>query len=314
VVWCSAGSAGAAELALNEPAACITAEELSFRVERALGRPLADAEAMQLSVHLRAEPGGFGAQLEVVRTGERGERALHAPSCEKLSESLVLAIVVAIGAEEQPAPPVAQPSTLALAAEEATLPPPAEVAPPPSAEKPAAVVGPSIVGSAWMIGDTGTLPAPGIGAGVGVTLGWPRLQLRAVGTLLPEREGNLSGSADSPGASIGLLAGSALACVPVGSLPSWVAGAACAGWELGQLSGSGTHVSTPYQQRALWSAARLDLAARWAWAPTAWSVELLLTAVAPFTRDEFILKDLGSVYRPASVLGRLGLGLGLALD
>jgi hypothetical protein len=313
VVWCWAGRVEAAELVLNEPAACITADELSFRVERALGMPLGGAEAVQLSVHVQAEPSGFGAQLGVVRAGVRGERALHAPSCEELSESLVVAIVVAIGAEESPPPPPPAPPPPA-APPSTTAPPAAEEAPPPSAApESGAGLGPSIVGSAWMIADTGTLPAPGIGAGVGVTLGWPRLQLRAVGTLLPEREGNLNASAGSPGASIGLLAGSAMGCVSLGSFPSWVALAACAGWELGQLSGSGTHVSTPYQQSALWSAARLDLASRWA-LTSVLSLELQLTAVAPFTRDAFILKDLGSVYRPASVLGRLGLGLGVAID
>ncbi len=143
---------------------------------------------------------------------------------------------------------------------------------------------------------------------------WPAVQLHAVATVLPEREGNLNASAGSPGVSIGLLAGSALGCVPVAPLPPRLALAACAGWELGQLSGSGTHVSTPYQQRALWSAARVDLAARWQLTPSALSVEVLLTGAAPFTRNDFILKDIGSVYRPASVVGRLGLGLGLAID
>jgi len=293
-------------LTLNEPALCISAEELSFRVERALGKPLQAAEAVEIAVDVREQGAGFAAQLNVARAGERGVRSLRAPSCERLTESLVLAIVVAIGSEEPPAATV--PMT------PPTLPPDSEPTSAPSVE-PApreAGSGPTLGGSAWIVGDTGTLPAASLGAGVGVTLAWPGVQLRAVGTVLPEREGNLGASAGSPGASIGLLAGSALACVPV-ALPPRLGLAACAGWELGQLSGSGTHVSTPYQQQALWSAARLDLAARWELTPSALSLEVLLTAAVPFTRNDFILKDLGSVYRPASVVGRLGLGLALAI-
>jgi hypothetical protein len=310
---CSAQAASAAELELGEPATCITADELAFRVERALGKPLGAAESLQLSARIQPEPAGFGARLEVLRAGQRGLRSLHAATCEEVSEALVVAIVVAIGEGEDAE--AAEPRT--APAEPASSPAPADAAsPPPSAEPESeAASAPSITGSAWLIADTGTLPATGLGAGVGITLGWPRLQLRAVGTLLPEREGSVNAAApDSPGASIGLLAGSALGCVPVTSLASALSVAACAGWELGQLSGSGTHVATPYHQSAFWSAARLDLGARWALLPSALSLELLLTAVAPFTRDEFILKDLGSVYRPASLLGRLGLGLGLALD
>jgi hypothetical protein len=294
-------------LVLSEPAACLTSDELSFRVQRALGKSLEAAEAMQLSVRLQAEPAGFEAQLDVRRAGQRGQRTLHAASCEELSEALVIAIVVAIG-DAQTAEPAAPPG--AAADSDAASEPPGSVEPPPPATP-----RPTIVGSAWVIGDTGTLPAPGVGAALGVAVGWPRLQLRAMGTLLPEREGSVNHAVPgSPGASIGLLAGSALACIPVARpLPS-LGVSACAGWELGQLSGSGTHISSPYHQRTLWSAALLEFGARWSVPSTALSLELLLTAVAPFTRDEFILQELGTVYRPASVLGRVGLGVGLAID
>jgi hypothetical protein len=174
---------------------------------------------------------------------------------------------------------------------------------------------PMLAGSAWMIGDTGTLPGVGLGIGVGAVLGWRSVELRALGTLLPEREGSLRTSDSSPpGASIGLLAASLLACVPVVVQPSALALAACAGWELGQLSGDGTHVAVPYHQRTLWSAARLDLGLRWPVPGTRLALEGLVTALAPFTRDDFILKDLGTVHRPASVLGRLGVGVSVAID
>lgn len=313
LAWCS-GAAAAAELALEEPCPCITRDELAFRIERLLGQPLSEVEEMQLSVRIGARPAGFVAELEVTRpsVAEEGIRALNAASCDALSEALALAIVVAIGADAEAPPPAATPPLPTAPARDE----PAPVAAPIVAADPeAAGSGPTLAGVAWMVGDSGTLPAPGLGLGVGVALVWPGVEVRAVGTWLPKREGTLIATdPSSPGTSIGLVAGSALGCVPVGVERAIVDVMACVGWELGQLSGSGTHVSVPYEQRRLWSAARLDVAARWPVPGTPVGLELSVAGVVPFTRDEFILKDLGTVHRPASVIGRLGLGVSLAVD
>ncbi len=303
--------AAAAELLLEEPAPCVTGEELSFRVERLLGQALVGVEAMQLSVRIEPTSQGFSAQLEVWRPGAagRGTRSLRAASCRELSESLALAIVVAIGADPKPAESAPAAST------------PVESAPPAPADAPIETPsepsgpGPILAGSAWMIADTGTLPSPGLGVAMGIGVARPGVALRAIGTLLPEQEGKLNVADSSPpGASIGLMAGSALACVPFAVNQSALGLAACAGWELGQLSGSGTHVSVAYRQRRLWSAARFDIAGRWALPDTALAIELLVTAAAPVTRDDFVVKDIGSVHRPANVVGRLGVGLSLSID
>jgi hypothetical protein len=302
--------AGAAELMLEEPGACVTRDALSFRVERLLGRALSDAEVMALSIRVEAVPAGLEARLEVATPGvaEPGVRTLRSASCNELSESLALAIVVAIGeAEEAPAPTPIPPVVEAASAMDAAPMDPARSA------SAATGGGHTFAGSAWMIGDTGTLPSMGLGVGVGLELSWPSIALRAIGTLLPEREGTLA-AAGSPGVSIGLTAGGALVCVPLRDNPAALSIAACGGWEVGQLWGSGTHVSAPYHQRALWSAARFDVASRWVVPDTAVALELLVTAEAPFTRDDFILKGIGRVHRPANVIGRLGLGVSLAID
>jgi hypothetical protein len=310
--WCS-GDAAAAELALEEPCPCITRDELAFRVERLLGQPLAAVEAMQLSVRIGSTPAGFVAELGVTRPNlaEQGVRSLNAAACDALSEALALAIVVAIGADAEAPPPAATPPLPAAPRDE-----PAPLAVPVvAAESEVAGSGPSLAGVAWMVGDSGTLPVPGLGLGVGVSLVWPGVEVRAVGTWLPKREGTLDATdPSSPGTSIGLVAGSALGCVPVGVDRAIVDVAACVGWELGELSGTGTHVSVPYEQRRLWSAARLDVAARWPVPGTSVGLEVSVAGVVPFTRDDFILKDLGTVHRPASVVGRLGLGISLAVD
>lgn len=311
LMW-GGGEAEAAELALKEPSSCIAMDELAFRVERLLGRPLAAVEAMQISIRVEPTPAGFVAELEVERPSlaERGVRSLRAPSCEALSEALTLAIVVAVGeGDEAPEPPAPRPEPAPARDEIA-----ASVAPP-VAEVDADSSGPALAGVAWIIGDTGTLPVPGLGVAFGMGFAWSGVELRALGTWLPEREGPLvAADASSPGASIGLVAGSVLACVPVAVERAVLGVAACLGWEVGQLSGSGTHVSLPYDQRRLWSAARLDVAARWPVPNTPLGLDLSVTATAPLTRDEFYLEELGRVHRPASVGGRFALGLSVAVD
>lgn len=210
-----AGSAAAAELALQQPAACVTLDELSFRVERLLGQPLHDVEPMQLSVRVDAEGTGFVARLEVSRPNdaEHGVRSLRAASCAALVESLAIAVAVAIGDAEQPHEP-------ATAQQPRTAPPvpgrePASTTPPAAASEEAGH-GPTLAGTAWAIGDSGTLPASALGAGLGLELAWTGLELRAIGTFLPEREGTLvAADPSSPGVSIGLLAGGTVGCVPV---------------------------------------------------------------------------------------------------
>lgn len=301
----------AAEIELDAGAGCVDRDELAFQVERALGRPLAEVSDARFLVRLRPAQSGFRAELAISRApGEapRGFRSLAATTCDELTQQAALAIALALGGDAG-----AEPSEV--------LGPPAS--PPPTApveeRRPAAsglaTSGPALAASAWIIGDTGTLPSMGWGLGVGAELGWPGFELRALGTLLPEREGTIDASdARSPGAEIGLLAGGVLACLPVALHEAALALSACAGGELGALSGDGTGVSTPYHQRTLWAAARFDVVARWALPHTAVAIEALVTAAAPLTRDEFILKDIGRVHRPESVLGRAALGVRLSID
>jgi hypothetical protein len=159
------------------------------------------------------------------------------------------------------------------------------------------------------------MPAPALGVAAGVGLAWPAFELRVLGTLLPERQQDIDPrDPASPGAEVGLVTGSAMACAPLALNASLIALRACAGWELGRLAATGTRVTTPHQTATFWSAARLDFAARWAWGTGPLGLELHLSALAPLTRNEFILEDIGSVYRPANVAGRASLGLTWSID
>jgi hypothetical protein len=307
----------AAELELDAGAGCIDGDELGFQVERALGQPLAGVSDARFLVHVQPAKQGFRAELEISESpadAPRGFRSLAATTCEVLTQHVALAIALALGGHgaeppEASSPPAHPPPRPAM--EEVPLAPPSGA----ESELEAGGRGPDLAGSAWLIGDTGTLPSMGWGVGLGVELGWPSFELRALGTLLPERAGTIDASApSSPGARIGLLAGGLLACLPLELQQATLGLSACAGGELGALSGDGTGVSTSYHQRTLWAAARFDVVTRWTIPRTVLAIEALVTAAAPLTRDEFILKDIGSVHRPESVLGRAALGVRLFID
>ena len=308
-----AAPGAAAGLTLAEPALCTSADELSFRVSRALGQPVADVAGPQFAVRIAATRAGFQAQLETgpTQAGPARERSFSAANCEELTDSVALAIALALGSSA-PAEPPAEPPEPATAA----TPPPAPPAPGDdrASELPAtsaATTGPRVAVLGWLVADTGSLPGAGLGVAAGAELSWSMLGLRAVGLFLPPREGHVAGGdATSPGAELSLLAGSLLACVPLSDDGRALQLLACAGWELGQLSGTGTQVATPYESSTLWSAGRIDLGAGWLIPGSPLALELLVSVLAPFARDEFILKDIGVVHQPANVVARAGLGLG----
>ena len=168
--------------------------------------------------------------------------------------------------------------------------------------------------SLWFLADTGSLPRPGFGAAVGAQLEAGYFQLRATATLLFEQHHELALAASpAPGADMGLFAGALSVCgLPFGSASS-LALYGCAGWELGRLSGAATGVLMPRQGAALWSAPRADVGVSWRISETGLRLGALLTLAVPLARDDFELRELGSVHRPSSVVGRAALGLDWAL-
>ena len=326
LVCLASSEVAAAELTVDEPIGCVTREELSFRAERALGQAL--DTAAPLALRIAALPGGegagHGARLDISEAGAvtaSGSRSFHAASCDELLDQLALAVALALGSRSDEAS--ARPAGTEGAASDAAASEPARAEPAASAvegaERPASVDatvpederrGPRLGVRAGLVADTGTLPRAALGVALGAGLAWPALELRLMGTFVPERESRLDASdPGSPGAELGLLAGSVGACAPLGASGGRVALQLCAGWELGQLSGHGTRVDDPHQTRAWWSAPRVDLGASWPNANGPIALELLVSAFAPLTRDEFILKDIGSVHRPANVVGRAALGV-----
>src|SRR5687768_15458421 len=92
------GVASAAELVLNDPAACTSLDELSHRVSRALGQPLEHADGRRFAVDIHRDARGFHARLVTAGSRSPGApalRQLNAASCDGIVDALALAIALA---------------------------------------------------------------------------------------------------------------------------------------------------------------------------------------------------------------------------
>jgi hypothetical protein len=197
-----------------------------------------------------------------------------------------------------------------LAAPPAALPPDEPPAPAPEQSAPALTP----VVAAGLLADSGSLPAAGLGLSLSAELRLPRWALRVGGLLLFDQRTALRRAGQpAAGAELGLALGSAALCTRAFSGAALLA-LVCGGWELGRIEGSGSGVPQPRRGSALWTAPRLD--AQLSWGPLAGPVRLWaqLGAAAPLKRDDFFLRDIGSVHRPPVVVGRAGLGLEVSFD
>jgi hypothetical protein len=324
-----ASPARAAELTLAPPLPCSNAGEIVFLAERTLGRPLASAPGPRFVITMATQGDGFSARLETHIDGaEVGVRAFSAATCTELVETLALGVAIALGGSSDDVPARAPDVPVREAAEvadTARAPVVDEPAVAPQGEPRAArrddssaqestehtpSAGPELAALAFAVGDTGSLPDPAIGVAVGAGVRWSQLELRGAGLLLPARHGAVDDRANgAAGADIELLAGWASACAPLSLKADAVELGVCAGWEIGRLRATGTGVVRSYRKSRLWTAPRLDVATRWAFSGGPLSLELLVTALAPLRRDEFILKDIGSVHSPPNVIARAQVGL-----
>lgn len=316
-----AASAAASDLSWSGPADCAQSEQLVFQVEQALGAPLSDIGKVHLQVHIARTTPTARALLRIEDEAAEpslSQRSLVAPDCDKLVDTLAVAITLALEATAPPGEP--PPTREPLAA------PPPPSGPASGAAGPPADVVPSEAGSsalpgpaprvvARVLGDVGSLPSPALGLGLGAQLGWSRLRLELLGTLWSEQHTDLDSSATpGAGADVALITGRLSACsLPLGADPERLVLALCLGWEMGRLSGVGTGISAPRQANALWLAPGADLELTWRLARTL-GLGAQIGAAVPLGRGEFYLERLGTVHRAASVVARAGLSLDVAFE
>ncbi len=328
-----AQAASSAELSWQGRVGCPDREELVYRIERALGGPLARSAPLHFRVQVASSRSGFDARLNITggATQADKERVVSAPDCEKLVDVVALTVALALGAAKPEASAEGKGSVLSTSTApetsqaELTSQARANDLPVSDDETQAGSdghhTGPAPGVSLWLIGDTGSLPSAGLGAAFGLELSWRHIQLHALATLLFEQHteagtlpGPLPGAASAeagvtPGADLGLALGSLSACAaPYGSFRSPQSIALCAGWEVGRLSGTGTDVPQPRSGGALWVAPRVELGGLWALPGTQLHLGGFLTAAAPLNRAQFALRDVGTIHRAATVVGRLAFG------
>lgn len=302
----------AAELRYVQPSACASAAALSARTERALGKPLAEAGALRCTLHIVHDQGALAARLELDEPGRPSRlRSFRAANCERLTETLALAIVLAIGGASEPPGAPRTPPAEAADAQDDTQASAAVQSDAPRAH------GARVVARAALVADSGTLPALGVGPSLGVSLGADRLELRALGTYLPARDGSIDASSGaSLRARIALLAGALLGCAPRLWVPVRAPRlelGACVGAELGWLASSRAGASAPRPEGAAWWAGRLDLGGRWRLAPRGLGLDLLLSALVPMQRHVFQASG-ELLHRPALAVGRASLGVSVEFD
>jgi hypothetical protein len=340
---CWPGLAGASDLSWSGPADCARSEQLVFQVERALGAPLAETGHVHLQVHVARTAPTARALLRIADGSAEpaiSERRLTAPDCDKLVDTLAVAIALAIEAAAPPleTPPLETPPPETPLSE---TPPPlasgtsavARVEPaPPVVAVVHSVTGANVApldrpplaatASSWpiprvtarLLGDRGSLPGPGLGIGVGALLGWARWQLELSGALWDERHARLD-SATTPGAgaNLSLVTGALAAC----ALPldeNSVAIALCAGWEMGRVSGVGTGITSPRRASGLWLAPGIEAGLTWRPADSRLGIGARIGAAAPLGPRSFYLERLGTVHEVQSLVARAGLSVDVALQ
>jgi hypothetical protein len=177
--------------------------------------------------------------------------------------------------------------------------------------EPRALPSPRFRLGAWAFADIGSLPQVDLGAAIAAQIVLPLpLRFELGGGFLPPRTVDL---ARPQGAGGRILLGFGLAGACYDVLPSSsVELSPCLGYELGDLHATGFGVTTPGSGDQVWSALRPGLV--FSWAPIRQlAIAARVEAVVPFDRETFVLSNVGSVWRPNAVAGRLGLGLELHL-
>jgi len=314
------GVARASELTWEGPGACNERDQLSFQIEQALGAPLAKVADLQFAVRIERAEAPLVARLRVTRAGAEApkERVLTGPNCDKLVDTLTVAVALALGAHDlteessareplpaPPEPPAAREATAEAAAPESEP----ESAPESAPERGGAGFGAGAL--ALLVSDIGSLPEPALGARVGVELGWRALRLQLTGTMFFDQHVELAAASARPaGADVNLAVGAALACTDALGVPaSRLEVPLCAGVELGRLAGVGRGVLDAREEAVPWVAPLLEAGLFWGIPSTLLRFGALFSAVVPLNRDEFVLRGLGSVHRPSSFAARGSLGL-----
>lgn len=326
-LFCSALKASPlVQLQLAAPAECPSKDSIEETLARLVQRP----PAVPLEVNARLAPDGQRWVLVAMLSG--GQRVVGGDSCIAVAEALVVIIALAI----DPAGPVDPSALQEFEQANASLVPPAQPRPAPSAvaaPKPrASAVAPSSTDGGWrmaeaeaqarasatmwhprkpdrlglsasLLAEWGALPKATLGPTLFVRYGSPlRWGELSVGALYPRLE--YEAASTTKGERLTLVQSQLGGCAAPGY--EWPV-AACVGAELGDLIGQGVKTDADETRHTLWSAFTAGVIYR-AELGSDFGVELRLGAAIPFRRREFVVKGpLGvstATFTPGFISGR----------
>jgi hypothetical protein len=297
----------------SAPRECPASAELQSRV---IARAPSDAVVRARG---RVERAGkrWRASLEIETTSARGERVIDAETCDALASSAAVVIAMAV------APPRAPDEPASTSAPPPPEPPPATapVAAPPTAERErresaaperdrdparersedATREGRVLVRVQGAV-DVGLLPSAAIGGGFAVGVSpVDRLVVEIAGDFWGAQDGHVDATR---GATFHLLSAGARACWAITRTAEI---SPCVGAEILRLSASGFGASKIGDADAIAWAPELAATGR---VPLAGplSVRVGLGAIAPMSRQSFVITSAGTVHRPGAVAARGWLG------
>ena len=268
----------------------------------------------------------LGARASITKHGERyavtvvtaaGERAFDGETCEAAANALSVILALAVDPNASTTPSAIRPE--AVPAQEATPTPPPAGPPPPVPVAPVVPIAPetksktqpapphrrapmTVGGSALFIIDTGLLPEVGFGPAAALRLNAGPFSAELGGKLLLPRSVTFEGEPSAGGtfryAGVGL----------DGCLRVLLPLTACLGVELGDLTGDGDGVDTPFDRTATIVSLEAGAIGRWE-VGREFSLEGRLGALVPTKRPEFGLEGFGPLHRPDAVSVRAGVGV-----
>ena len=294
----AAAGEGRVDVRWSAPDECPSGADVSHAVDLLIGGAAAQGENVDTSaVSATVTKLASGFRVVVARDGAT-DRVIEAATCKELADAT--AIVVSL--MTAPAPKL-----------EAPTPPPN--ARPPSEEPTAPLPVPKIeprphvdegrtkfAAALDARGDVGSLP--NLAEGFALSAAWTpdpyRLEMTA--TYWPAQIARVGPS--GTGGTFDLFAGTFRACDALfgGGLVS-----ACAAIEVGSLRGSGLATATTSSERGLWLAPGVGLFGAIP-IKRAFALRLAVDANVPIFREDFYLANVGSVHRPAAVVGRGSVG------
>jgi len=232
--------------------------------------------------------------------GSRRSRAITGHGCAELAEAAAVAIAMSADADvHQPAaaddgpppPPVAAVSTVAPPTPSAAV----AKRPPPARMQPA-------VGLALAV-DTGALPGVALGSALQASLRRQDLRLVVQAAFFPSQETRVAGGI---GGDFQLVLGGLLGCFAHGAERLTLS--ACAGGEVGRVTGSAIGVSTPRLGSALWAAGRAEVGAELTFA-SRFLVFVQGGVALPAKRPTFVVDGTVRVHQADGLTARSMLGI-----